>query len=182
MLIIRPFKEEDAGKLLSLFKETVRKVNSRDYSPAQIAAWASDEIDPMAWQNRFVGRLVFVAEHGGVIAGFAELEHNCESPTEAKIDRFYVASNFQRLGVGSALMNPLIRFAQEQDLQVILVDASISARPFFERHGFQVIASQTVICRGASFLNYKMSRHISLVATGRPIPDNGLCCGDSTVD
>ncbi len=34
---------------LALFRDTIRQVNSRDYSPEQIRAWASDDIDPVAW-------------------------------------------------------------------------------------------------------------------------------------
>lgn len=62
-----------ADALLALFKRTIRIVNSRDYSPSQIAAWASDDIDPVQWRQRFAGRLVIVARIGESLAGFADV-------------------------------------------------------------------------------------------------------------
>jgi putative acetyltransferase len=33
---------------------------------------------------------------------------------------------------------------------------SITARPFFERFGWTVLAEQTVVVRGVTFVNYRM--------------------------
>lgn len=76
MVTLRPYRPEDAPALLSLFRDTIRRVNSRDYSAEQIAAWASDDIDPARWACRFTGRFVPVAEEAGCPVGFAELEPN----------------------------------------------------------------------------------------------------------
>ena len=40
----------------------------------------------------------------------------------------------------------------------IPVEASITAKSFFEAHGFTVIASQVVTLRGVDFVNYRMER------------------------
>ena len=37
-------------------------------------------------------------------------------------------------------------------------EASITARPFFQSHGFQILAEQVVTCRGSAFVNYRMER------------------------
>src|SRR5262249_11503190 len=74
MTNLRSYQPDDAPVLLALFRDTIRRVNSRDYSPAQIAAWASDDIDPSDWASRFAGRFVIVAEDAGWLVGFAELE------------------------------------------------------------------------------------------------------------
>lgn len=74
--------------MLVLFRVTIRRVNSRDYSPEQIRAWASDDIDPEVWASRFAGRFVVVAEEADEPVGFAELE------SSGHIDRVYVASKF----------------------------------------------------------------------------------------
>ncbi|HEY8502973.1 MAG TPA: GNAT family N-acetyltransferase, partial [Gemmataceae bacterium] len=102
MVTVRAYRPEDAPALLDLFRDTIRRVNSRDYSPEQIRAWASDEIDPGQWAARFAGRFAAVAELGGEIAGFAELE------PDGHIDRFYVSADHQRRGVGRALMAALV--------------------------------------------------------------------------
>lgn len=76
MITLRPYRPEDGPALLALFRDTIRRVNSRDYSPAQVAAWASDDIDTGRWFGRFAGRFVPVAEEAGHPVGFAELEAN----------------------------------------------------------------------------------------------------------
>ena len=48
----------DAAAILALFKDTIRRVNSRNYVPEQIRAWASDEIDHVAWAQRFGSQLL----------------------------------------------------------------------------------------------------------------------------
>ena len=62
MVALRLYRPDDAPALLALFQDTVRSVNSRDYSPVQVAAWASDDIDMVRWFGRFEERFVLVAE------------------------------------------------------------------------------------------------------------------------
>src|SRR5262249_45917259 len=76
LITLRPYRPDDAPALLALCRDTIRRVNSRDYSPAQVAAWASDDIDTVVWCGRFNGRFVPVAEEAGRPVGFAELESN----------------------------------------------------------------------------------------------------------
>jgi putative acetyltransferase len=41
---VRLFETKDAELVARLFHETVREVNVRDYSSAQVRAWAPDDI------------------------------------------------------------------------------------------------------------------------------------------
>ena len=152
MVTLRPYRPEDAPALLDLYRDTIRRVNSRDYSPVQIAAWASDDIDTVRWFGRFIGRYVPVAEEGGRPIGFAELESN------GHIDRVYVSADHQRCGVGRQLLTALVAEARGVGLARLFTEASITARPFFEAHEFTVLAPQVVMCRGVEFVNYRMER------------------------
>jgi putative acetyltransferase len=152
VVTLRPYRSDDAPALLALFRDSIRRVNSRDYSPAQIAAWASDEIDPAAWAARFSGRFVAVAEEAGRPVGFAELE------PDGHIDRVYVSADHQRRGIGRQLLAAVGAEARRVGLARLFTEASVTARPFFEAHGFVVLAPQVVVCRGAEFVNYRMER------------------------
>jgi putative acetyltransferase len=55
-LHLRAYREEDAPALLALYRDTIRRVNARDYSPEQVRAWAPEDIDPGGWARRFAGR------------------------------------------------------------------------------------------------------------------------------
>ncbi len=152
MTNLRPYRPADAPGLLALFKDTIRRVNARDYGPEQIRAWASDDIDPAAWAGKFGGRFVVVAEEAGRPAGFAELE------ADGHIDRVYVSADHQGQGIGRLLITAVVNEARRLGLSRLFVEASITARPFFEAQGFAVLAPQTVTCRGVEFVNYRMER------------------------
>ncbi|EIG1657266.1 GNAT family N-acetyltransferase, partial [Escherichia coli] len=73
------------------------------------------------------------------------------SRIEHYIDMLFVDPEYTRRGVASALLKPLIKSESE-----LTVDASITAKPFFERYGFQTVKQQRVECRGAWFINFYM--------------------------
>lgn len=155
MVRIRPYRPADAPALLDLFRETIRRVNARDYGPDQIRAWASDEIDPEAWSGRFSGRFVAVAEVEGRLAGFAELE------PDGHIDRFYVSADHQGMGVGSAMMGAIEGEAHRLGVARLSAEVSLTALAFFERMGFGVVAPQVVVLRGVEFRNVRMARDLA---------------------
>src|SRR5206468_2451490 len=92
MVTLRTYKADDAPALLTLFRDTIRRVTARDYAPDQIRAWASDDIDPAHWASRFAGRFVPVAEESRRPVGFAELE------ADGHTDRVYASADQQRQG------------------------------------------------------------------------------------
>jgi putative acetyltransferase len=153
-VLVREFHPDDALGLLSLFRDTIRRVNSRDYSAEQIRAWASDEIDEAKWSARFAGRFVAVAESAGRLVGFADLE------STGHIDRFYVSADQQRRGVGRGLLDALVAEARRLGVCRLFTEASITARPFFESQGFTVLAAQVVVSRGVELTNYRMERRL----------------------
>ena len=49
---IRSYHSDDCQANLSLFYETVHRINRRDYTQEQIEAWANNnKIDPIAWDR-----------------------------------------------------------------------------------------------------------------------------------
>ncbi|MCU7915753.1 MAG: GNAT family N-acetyltransferase [Candidatus Thiodiazotropha sp. (ex Gloverina cf. vestifex)] len=63
-------------------------------------------------------------------------------------------------GVGSALLQAIEAEALRLGLAQLSVEASITARGFFERKGFVVGSAQRVTRRGEDFLNYLMFKNI----------------------
>jgi putative acetyltransferase len=149
---IRLFHPQDAEQIARLFHETVREVNIKDYSSAQVSAWAPDDIFFRNWAAVCSSRLTYVADDAGTIAGFGELELN------GHIDCFYCHKNYQRQGVGSQICRAIEAKAIELGLKRLFTEASITAKPFFQRMGFAVLAAQQVSCRGEQFTNYAMEK------------------------
>lgn len=160
MITLRAYLPTDAPLLLDLFRDTIRRVNARDYAPDQISAWASDTIDLAHWASRFRGRFVLVAMESNRPVGFAELE------TNGHIDRVYVAADCQRQGVGRSLLVALVDEARRVGITRLFTEASITARAFFEAQGFLLLAQQVVMCRGAEFINFRMERILAESAAG----------------
>ena len=69
---IRLFHKQDAEQIAQLFHQTVREVNSSDYSLAQVKAWAPDNIYFRNWAIICAERFTYVADNQGIIAGFGQ--------------------------------------------------------------------------------------------------------------
>jgi putative acetyltransferase len=148
--------DADIPAIAALYYNTVRRVNARDYNPQQIDAWAP-EIAPNAfWQSRFVNYQVFVAEHAMGIVGFAEFDN-----LGGRIDCLYVHCEKQRAGIGTALLAHIEDQARSRNLHRLFADVSITARPFFAKNGFTVVAEQESPYQGCSFKQYAMEKALT---------------------
>ena len=143
-MFIRSYCESDFPALCQIFLRAVRETASQHYSPSQIAAWA--QVDEARWQQKMVESQVLVATVNERPVGFI-------TTIGDYIDLLFVAPEFSRQGVASALLNAL--FVQIPT-GTLTVEASITARPCFERHGFVVVAEQEVQARGETFVIYRM--------------------------
>ncbi|CAH2776147.1 MAG: hypothetical protein CBARDCOR_2716 [uncultured Caballeronia sp.] len=147
---------------------SVRNVASCDYDTGQIAAWVQADRD--VWACRRLDRPTWVALIDDVIAGFTDLESN------GHIDMLFVDPARQRRGVASTLLDKVENTARAQRLAILHTDASITARPFFEARGFQVIRSQVVALRGQQLTNFRMEKRLRTVIDNRSEkqPDQSL--------
>ncbi|WP_416350930.1 GNAT family N-acetyltransferase [Rivularia sp. UHCC 0363] len=152
---IRLFNKQDAEQIARLFHQTVREVNISNYSVNQVKAWAPDDIYFRDWINVCSQKFTYVADNNGIIAGFGELEPN------GHIDCFYCHKDYQRMGVGSKIYQAIEAKAYELEIHRLYVEASITAKPFFQRMGFSVIKEQQVECRGENFINYVMEKYLT---------------------
>ncbi len=153
-LRIRGYEAGDAQEIVRLFYETVRSVNRAHYSEEQVAAWAPVVPEAGGWHARMSGRLTFVAEREGEVVGFAELEE------DGHLDMLYVQKDAVGSGVGARLYEVVEGEALALGLRRLSTEASITARPFFERRGFRVVREQTVRRRGVALTNFAMRKEL----------------------
>ncbi len=153
-LHLRPFRPEDAETCLALFRDCVHRVNSRDYTPDQIMAWASPTIDLETWRARFNDRFAYVATKDDRIVGFSDMTRN------GHLDRLFVSADHQGRGIARRLVERLLRDATDHSIEEITTDASITAKPFFLSRGFVVVKEQTIECRGVRMNNYVMNKSL----------------------
>ena len=150
---LRRYVAADAVATLRCFRRAVRGTAARDYDAEQIESWVT--VDEEAWGSRRARVDTWVAERDGRLVGFGDIDD------EGYIDMVFVDPDAGRSGVASALVEHLVSLARERGLGELSVQASLTARPFFERHGFVVTAEQRVGLRGSVLANFRMRRGLA---------------------
>lgn len=154
LIEIRGYIESDAEVLWTLFFNTIRKVNRRDYSQQQVEAWAGDSFDSEYWTKRMNGLSPFVAEIDGVIVGYTDLQ------STGLIDHFFCHHEYQGKGVGRALMNHVLEVGQSRGIHRYYSEVSITARPFYEHLGFHFVKEEIAEMNGQK-LKYNLMEKFS---------------------
>lgn len=152
---IRPYTPADRDATLAVFRDAVRVGARRDYTAAQVLAWAPDDTDRDAWGARRASRPTWVAERDGAVIGFTDLE------PDGHIDMLFVAAAQHGQGVAGALYRTVEAAARARGLIRLYTEASLTARPVFEHYGFRVIAAQTVERHGQHLSNFRMEKLLS---------------------
>lgn len=153
MIVIRDYVESDAKVLWDLFFHTVRTINRRDYSQAQVEAWATDLFDSEYWIKRMNGLAPFVAEIDGEIVGYTDLQ------SDGLIDHFFCHHEHQGKGVGRALMNHILEVGRLRGMHRYYSEVSITARPFYEHLGFHFVNEKIAEMDGQQ-LKYNLMERI----------------------
>jgi putative acetyltransferase len=151
-ITVRAYRPEDSVHIAELFYNTVHSVNAVDYSEAQLEAWASKDKDSRWWQSRLKKLHTVVAEKAGVIVGFGGMD------STGYFDLLYVGKDHQRMGIATLIANSLEGYIFARGINAITTDASITARPFFEKRGYLVLEKQTVETNGQQLVNFKMKK------------------------
>lgn len=136
-IVLRPIQSSDLEDIVTLFKDTVYHVNAKDYTPEQLLVWAPHHIHHRddRWQS-MLNNIAYLAEIKGVIVGFADMT------TEGYLDRLFVHKDYQRQGIASSLVKKLESLLLLRGVKKITTEASITAKPFFERMGYLVVKEQ----------------------------------------
>ena len=137
-LALRPFLMADAPLLAEIFRASIEELTEDDYNPAQQEAWASAAEDENAFAERLDGELTLVATLEGSPVGFAALEG------AHAIDMLYVHPAAAGQGVATMLYDALEKLAASRGASYLTVEASDTAREFFEHRGFSAEQRNTV--------------------------------------
>jgi len=153
---IREYRPDDVQALANIFFNTIHKINIQHYTEEQVNVWApkSSVENTEGWAKKFPRTKPIIATVENEIVGFAEFEPN------GHIDCFYCHHEWIGKGVGSALMKEILHRAKNNHIHHIFSEVSITAKPFFEKHGFKVVTEQTIVRHGVELTNFKMERTI----------------------
>lgn len=155
-LTIRKATSFDLDSITQLFSETIEAVNANDYSPQQINAWKKGALNKDKWLRKISEQYFLVCVTANNIVGFGSITQ------EGYLDFMYVDKDHQGRGVASKIYDLLEKFAIDKEIDKIVSDVSITAKPFFERKGFEVLQQQQVDIDIIKLINYKMQKRLAL--------------------
>jgi putative acetyltransferase len=154
-LALRPMLPADVPDLAEIFRASIEDLTADDYSEAQQEAWASAADDEEEFGLKLAGELTLVATYGGAVVGFASLADN------TRIDMLYVHPAASGQGAGAMLCDALEKLAAARGSKELTVDASDSARGFFEKRGFVARTRNTVSLAGEWLANTTMTKALA---------------------
>ena len=146
---LREYRASDCEQLAALFYQTVHCVNARDYTQAQLNAWATGKIDLTEWNRSFLEHHTIVAVEENEIVGFGDMDDS------GYLDRLFVHKDHQGKGIAAAICEELERSANGGR---VTTHASVTAKEFFLRRGYRIVRKQEVKRHGISLTNYLMEK------------------------
>ncbi|MGL6194154.1 MAG: GNAT family N-acetyltransferase [Thermoguttaceae bacterium] len=133
---IRRATLDDVPALKTLYQETITTI-------------CAERTDSLAKRIESQYFIVAVSE-SDEITGFASFEE------PDYLDMMYVHKDYQFQGIGKSLLTTIMEKASETGATRITSDVSITAKPFFDRHGFHMVKKQTVRIGYVELTNYIM--------------------------
>ncbi|MFQ6791504.1 MAG: GNAT family N-acetyltransferase [Thomasclavelia sp.] len=149
---IYKYKIEDLDEIIKLFYQTVHQINIKDYTKEQVDAWAPSTIDYKKWHQSLSNNYCIVVKENNQIIGFGDISN------DGYLDHLFVHKDFQNQKVATLICNQLEKIANKK---IITTHASITAKPFFLKRGYQVIKEQTVTRNNISLTNFVMQKTLT---------------------
>jgi putative acetyltransferase len=153
-LAVRPFLAGDTPVLSAIFRAAIEELTEDDYNPAQQDAWAATADDEELFGERLAAQLTVIATLEGSPVGFISLKDG------SSIDLLYVHPAVAGQGVGSTLYDAIERLAASRGAAQLTVEASDTAREFFQSRGFTAEQRNTTLVGNEWISNTSMKKHL----------------------
>lgn len=149
----RLLTEQDISQMQSLFQSTVFYVNSKDYTKEEVEDWASCGDSMEHWKELLLKNSYIAAlDNWGNIIGFSSMN------ADGYLHSLFVHKDWQRKGVATLLLSEVEKMADEYGVRKISTEASITARPFFEKRGYRVVKEQKAKANRLYLTNFVMEK------------------------
>lgn len=148
-MFIRKYRSTDCPHLIDLFYNTVHSVNARNYTQEQLNAWAPQKTADETWNQKFLSQFTIVAIKNNTIVGFGSIDQ------KGYIDMLFTHKDYQKQGIAKAICEKL---ETEFPVSRIITHASVTAKPFFEKRGYQTVKEQKIQRNQIALSNYLMEK------------------------
>ncbi len=131
MVVIRRAKEIDCKAILRVHVRAIREIAKSHYTLEEVEAWARPR-KPEHYTESVRDKEFYVAEENGVVIGFGTLNQ-----VQGEIEAVYVSPEVARRGVGKTILQKLEERAQDLNIKLLKLDASLNAVPFYKSEGYK---------------------------------------------
>lgn len=128
---LRPATPADAAEIAQLYL-----CSRRHFLPYAPLAHSDEEVKHWIREHLLPSAQVTVAQEGGELLGFIA---STDDDACQWVDHLYLRPASVGLGIGAALLRPLIA-GQTRNLRLYTFQQNLGARRFYERFGFMAIA------------------------------------------
>jgi len=148
---IRLIQSTDYEKVEQLIKDAILETNAKDYTkPVVDFMLGVDPFRPRETENE---RDYFVADDGDV-KGIIGLKDN-------EVKTLFVDPEYHSKGIGASLLLHIERLILERNYEFSKVYSSLSAKSFYEKHGYSVINEDTTKIGEEEMLRFYMEKKLT---------------------
>ena len=119
----------ESKAIWALHRDTVQRVNRRDYSPEHIATWLGGRRDEIPQKA--------IDDHWWVCSDSAGNLHGLGTYAENRVTGLYVDANQLGQGIGRAILARMEEKIRKRGASEILVESTLTAASFYRRMGYE---------------------------------------------
>lgn len=169
MFQIRRAENADAAGVIAAHRKSIRELCAKDYTQAQIDAWAGRNFREDRWVDTFSKDHVWVIAGSNDLAnashqtdsasathsicsiyGFGHLRFHSDS--DAEVMGLYFVPEVTGLGFGKKLIQIMKDDCRSQSIQSLHLLSTRTARTFYENEGFLQFGDEKKIAMGDQFV------------------------------
>lgn len=139
---IRPAIDSDREQISQLHIESIQQLCTADYTSGQIQALLDDK---KVYGAKSWGDVVLVAEYDETIVGFSAF-------IRGTVSAMYVHPQWTRQGIGKQLLQAIEREARWRRWRCLVVKASVTAVPFYQACGYQILHPTQMMVAGREWI------------------------------
>ncbi len=141
-------------EIILLMTDTIKTINSNDYSSDEIEAWISN-IDQRKLKTSLRNNTTLVATINSKLVGFVDMDES------GLLDHLFVHKDYQNQKIGRTLVSSIEKeLHKKYNLTKFSTYASITALDFFLKLDYKVIKENTVLLGSSSLNNYLLEKTI----------------------
>jgi len=148
-----PLEDKDIPEMQELFRSTVLNVNIRHYTKEEVEDWAScddsvEHLKELLSHNHFIGAF----NEASRMVGFSSMNK------DGYLHSMFVHKDWQGKGVATQLLSEVEHIARQWGVAEITSEVSLTARPFFEKKGYEIVKMQKHRANKLELTNFVMRK------------------------